>query len=1009
VRVHRLRITAFGPFAATVEVDLDALAAGGLFLLHGPTGAGKTSILDAVCFALYGTVPGSRQGARLRSDHAADGIAPEVVCEFTASGRRFEVTRSPAWERPKRRGAGTTNEQARVLVRESVGGDWLPVTSRIDEAADLLDDALGLGVEQFTKLVLLPQGEFAAFLRAGAEERRALLERLFGTDRFAAVQQWMRETQAGLRQEVEAADARTATLLARAEQTAAMIGVSAPDSCDDEAAPSPAELVAALTGRTATALDAARQARVSAQERAQHAAAEHRAAVELSRLQARHVELRSRAHALQERAAEQTLRLDRLAAARRAAGIAAWAGPLEEARTRSSAALGRVDAAVVALAHCAGPKAAPAEVGGDGDERALEELDDETLLARARADRELLGRLTAVEQEAVEAAQLQRSAAAARRVLTAASTELEGAAAELAALGERLERLRIEAAASVADAARVEAARAALERAEVIARAAAEVAGLRDLAVDLSGRCADLRQHRDDAREHHLDVRERRLAGMAAELAARLSPGAPCPVCGGIEHPAPAQATTGAPGEAAERSAEAALAEAQQALADGEAELARTRTRLEAALATSDGMSPDAARRSIDAARAELADAEAAAERAARLQEALREAAGAAEDAAARHRAAVERRNGAATEFARLDERRQAVRRRLDDAAAGHEDVSARRRHVAGRVDAAEALLVARQELRAATQHLAEVTDTARGAAAEAGFTDLDDAVAAVLPPAAVRRLEQDCQAYEQELAVVEANLVAPELVDAAAAPPAQPSVTAAALELAQGDDEAAASTLDRSRAAADALHDLEAELRLHLDTTEPLRRRYRLHAELTRCLDGTGGDNALRMSLSSYVLAARLEQVAAAASERLQVMSGGRYSLEHCDEAERGRARSGLSLRVVDGWTGRRRDTASLSGGESFYTSLALALGLADVVTAEAGGARVETLFVDEGFGSLDEETLQEVLDTLDGLRSGGRVVGLVSHVPDMRDRIPARLEVVKTRWGSTVRQASA
>jgi exonuclease SbcC len=162
-------------------------------------------------------------------------------------------------------------------------------------------------------------------------------------------------------------------------------------------------------------------------------------------------------------------------------------------------------------------------------------------------------------------------------------------------------------------------------------------------------------------------------------------------------------------------------------------------------------------------------------------------------------------------------------------------------------------------------------------------------------------------------------------------------------------------------------------------------------------------------MSLSSYVLAARLEQVAAAASERLQVMSGGRYSLEHCDETERGRGRSGLALRVVDGWTGRRRDTASLSGGESFYTSLALALGLADVVTAEAGGARVETLFVDEGFGSLDEETLQEVMDTLDALRSGGRVVGLVSHVPDLRDRIPARLEVVKTRWGSTVRQASA
>jgi exonuclease SbcC len=136
--------------------------------------------------------------------------------------------------------------------------------------------------------------------------------------------------------------------------------------------------------------------------------------------------------------------------------------------------------------------------------------------------------------------------------------------------------------------------------------------------------------------------------------------------------------------------------------------------------------------------------------------------------------------------------------------------------------------------------------------------------------------------------------------------------------------------------------------------------------------------------------------------------MSGGRYTLVHSDDLERGRVRSGLSLRVVDEWTGAHRETASLSGGEAFYTSLALALGLADVVTAEAGGTAVETLFVDEGFGSLDEETLDEVMDVLDGLRSGGRAVGLVSHVPDLRDRIPSRLEVVKTRAGSRLRAAS-
>jgi exonuclease SbcC len=155
-------------------------------------------------------------------------------------------------------------------------------------------------------------------------------------------------------------------------------------------------------------------------------------------------------------------------------------------------------------------------------------------------------------------------------------------------------------------------------------------------------------------------------------------------------------------------------------------------------------------------------------------------------------------------------------------------------------------------------------------------------------------------------------------------------------------------------------------------------------------------------MRLSAYVLAARLEQVAAAASERLDVMSGGRYALVHSDQLTKGGSRSGLSLRVVDGWTGVERDTATLSGGESFLASLALALGLADVVQAEAGGASIETLFVDEGFGTLDDQTLDEVMTVLDGLRDGGRSVGLVSHVAELRQRIPNRVEVVKGRDGS-------
>lgn len=186
--------------------------------------------------------------------------------------------------------------------------------------------------------------------------------------------------------------------------------------------------------------------------------------------------------------------------------------------------------------------------------------------------------------------------------------------------------------------------------------------------------------------------------------------------------------------------------------------------------------------------------------------------------------------------------------------------------------------------------------------------------------------------------------------------------------------------------------------------TLGPLRAEYERVARLAALTAGTSADNERKMRLESYVLAARLEQVAAAATVRLQRMSAGRYTLVHSDARTGGR-RAGLGLHVVDAWTGRERDTATLSGGETFFASLALALGLADVVTDEAGGARLDTLFIDEGFGSLDEQTLDEVLDVLDSLRERDRSVGIVSHVADLLRRVPVQLEVVKGRQGSTVR----
>ncbi len=194
MRLHHLEVTAFGPFAGTVPVDFDDLSSAGLFLLTGPTGSGKTSILDAVCFALYGDVPGDRNHAkRFRCDTAEPGVAPRVSLEATLSGRRFRITRTPAWVRPKKRGSGLTTQQASVLVEERVSGEWVMSSTRLDEAGHLLTGLIGMNMTQFCQVAMLPQGRFQMFLRAKSEDRHTLLQQLFSTQRFEDIERWVRD------------------------------------------------------------------------------------------------------------------------------------------------------------------------------------------------------------------------------------------------------------------------------------------------------------------------------------------------------------------------------------------------------------------------------------------------------------------------------------------------------------------------------------------------------------------------------------------------------------------------------------------------------------------------------------------------------------------------------------------------------------------------------------------------------------------------------------------------
>jgi DNA repair protein SbcC/Rad50 len=264
MRPHGLRVTAFGAFGGTVTVNFDDLAAAGLFLLHGETGAGKTTLLDAIGFALYGRVPGVRGDAkRLRSDHADPATPTEVELEATIGGRRIRVTRRPEQTRPKKRGDGFTTEQARVLLQERSGDQWVTLSTRVGEADTEIADLMGMSAEQFFQVVLLPQGQFAQFLHANAEKRGELLQRLFGTDRFRVVEKWLAARRLDATHEVDAASARLGRLAARIAEAA---GAPTPDQADL----APAELTGwaseLAAGASADAAVAAGQA-AHAQER----------------------------------------------------------------------------------------------------------------------------------------------------------------------------------------------------------------------------------------------------------------------------------------------------------------------------------------------------------------------------------------------------------------------------------------------------------------------------------------------------------------------------------------------------------------------------------------------------------------------------------------------------------------------------------------------------------------------------------------------------------------------
>jgi DNA repair protein SbcC/Rad50 len=1000
MRLHHLQVEAFGPFAERVVVDFDALSAAGLFLLTGATGAGKTSILDAVCFALYGEVPGDRQTAkRLRADQAADGEAPRVTLQLTLAGRRFRIVRSPAWQRPKKRGTGTTTQQASVRLCERRGETWHPLSTRLDEAGHQITHLVGLNLTQFCQVAMLPQGRFQAFLRARSEERHKLLQQLFRTDRFEAVERWLADRRRTLRRQSLDHHDRVADLVSRISEAAL---APLPERWDSHDLSSPAE-----TGELGRwAVDLAREADESAAATARRqqalGTAEEAARASLEHGRRLHADQQRRAEALAERerltavSPDHDRKVERLAQARRAAEVV----PLARVADQQTRAAAQARQREIGLSEAAAARVGvPAD---DLDDVVLTQRHDAAVSAAADAralfsrEQELEALRSTVEADSTRAHELARERDELARLLSALPQEL-------AQLRERETEARAAERDLPGQRERVGALRTRCASAGLAVRLDLELTE----AADLHRQAVDEALQR---REMWLQLQERRIKGVAAELAGTLVVGDACPVCGSADHPHLARPDADAPDAAAEKAARKQVDDAEAERHARDVRVRELTGRLETARAVAGG--------DLESVRAEVADAAARLEQLTALAESVphrRERLVAAEarqaELTARREAVTHDLAVTATSLERRREESVTIERELSallsdtgcdtltTLTAVHDEVA----------EACRAALLARDEARRAAEAAAAVQQQLEEAAAQAGFASADAAVEAALDPGALDRLEQDIRAHQRALARTDAVLADETLRELATLPPPDLPALEAAHEQAGVDLTTAATAANVARTRAQRVSGLEAELGTAIDEWAPVRGELDLVTRMAAMTDGTSADNRLRMRLSGYVLASRLAQVVAAANARLSRMSDRRYALEHTGGRGAGESRGGLSLLVRDEWSGEARDPATLSGGETFVVSLALALGLADVISDEVGGADLDTLFVDEGFGSLDAETLDDVMDTLDTLREGGRVVGVVSHVTHLRERISTQLHVEKRRRGSTVRTVHA
>lgn len=925
MRPIRLCMSAFGPYAGRTELDLERLGEKGLYLITGDTGAGKTTIFDAITFALFGEASGNRRDAdSFRSKYADPGTPTAVELTFLYLGKRYTVQRNPEYARPKSRGEGFTTEKASAELHFPDGR----VLTKPKEVNSAVTALLGIDREQFTRIAMIAQGDFLKLLLASTEERKKIFQKLFHTENYGALQLALKNEAAALDREC-----------ARTEDSVRqyLSGILAED-----------------THPLARDAEKAKNGELPFEECAH-------ILEQLTEEDEKH--LRDLDEALEQ--TEQAL-----------SGITRQ---LEQAREREKAEKELLQASE-ALAE-AEPRLASLRAGlAEKRERLAPER--EALEKKAALLTAELSSYAALDAERARLEQLLGALDATEKEVLREKERTERLRQEIASLKVELQTLAgIDGEAAISENEKKDV-KAALTATEELC---GSLKSFRALEMELtSAQTAYLRLSRDAEEKKRVFQEGNRayLDGQAGILGQTLREGEACPVCGSVSHPRIAKKPENVPSEEhlnhLKAESEAAADRCAEASKRAGTLLARAEDKKEAILRDAEKLFSS-----------DLPEEGEAADGIGRIEELLPEK----EDTLRRTLRA-------------LREKLDTLRRRRD-----------RKEEAEGLLAEKEAALEkARETLTALEKQqveqktgqsaaakqiekLTEALSFSSGAEAKAEISRLEGAKKAL--DEALKRDEETSLALEKETVArktakeeAEKRLRGREKIDLEAALASEKEYEEKKRALSHRKQD----TATRLAANGGILKNLREKL---AESGAREARRIWMRSLSDTANGGIPGKE--KIMLETYAQTTYFDRIIDRANTRFMIMSSGQYELKRRTAAGNNRSQSGLELNVIDHYNGSERSVNTLSGGESFKASLSLALGLADEIQSDAGGIRLDTMFVDEGFGSLDGESLEQAIRALADLSEGNRLVGIISHVSELKEKIDRQILVTKDRAGGS------